>query len=69
MAEAFTGFPPSGIAFLAGLAADNTKTYFDANRDIYTNDLAAPLRALVVTVGQRAATPSTPRCDEPTPRR
>ena len=25
MAEAFTGFPPSGIDFLAGLAADNSK--------------------------------------------
>ena len=29
MAEAFTGFPPSGIDFLAGFAADNTKAYFD----------------------------------------
>jgi uncharacterized protein (TIGR02453 family) len=53
VAEAFTGFPPSGIDFLAGLAADNTKAYFDGNRGAYANDVAAPLRALVIAVGQR----------------
>lgn len=53
MAETFTGFPPSGIDFLAGLAADNTKAYFDRNRSAYASDVAAPLRALVVAVGQR----------------
>jgi uncharacterized protein (TIGR02453 family) len=53
VAETFTGFPPSGTAFLAGLAADNTKAYFDRNRGTYANDVAAPLRALVVAVGQR----------------
>jgi len=53
VAETFTGFPPSGIAFLGGLAADNTKAYFDGNRDTYSDDVAAPLRALVVAVGQR----------------
>jgi uncharacterized protein (TIGR02453 family) len=53
VAEVFSGFPPSGIAFLAGLAADNTKAYFDRNRGTYANDVAAPLRALVVAVGQR----------------
>jgi uncharacterized protein (TIGR02453 family) len=51
--EAFGGFPPSGIAFLAGLAADNTKAYFDRNRGTYADDVTAPLRALVVAVGQR----------------
>jgi uncharacterized protein (TIGR02453 family) len=53
VAEAFSGFPPSGIAFLAGLAADNTTTYFDRNRDTYASDVAAPLQALVVAVGER----------------
>lgn len=53
MADTFTGFPPTGIAFLSGLAADNARTYFNANRDTYRNDLAAPLRALVVAVGER----------------
>ena len=67
MAETFTGFPPSGIAFLAGLAADNTKTYFDGNRDTYTNDVAAPLRALVVAIGHRLRDKTVPDiCFEPT---
>jgi len=39
VAEAFTGFPPSGIAFLAGLTAGNTKAYFDRNRGTYANDV------------------------------
>jgi hypothetical protein len=43
VAEVFSGFPPSGIAFLAGLAADNTKDYCDRNRGTYANDVAAPL--------------------------
>jgi uncharacterized protein (TIGR02453 family) len=53
VAEAFTGFPPSGIAFLAGLAADNTRAYFDRNRSTYAHDVAAPLQTLVIAVGQR----------------
>jgi len=31
-ATAFTGFPAAGLEFLAGIARDNTKAYFDANR-------------------------------------
>lgn len=53
MDKTFTGFPPSGITFLAGLAADNTKAYSDRNRATYANEVAAPLRALVIAVGQR----------------
>jgi hypothetical protein len=39
VAETFTGFPPSGIDFLAGLAADNTKAYFDRDRSAYAHAL------------------------------
>jgi uncharacterized protein (TIGR02453 family) len=53
VADTFTGFPPAGIAFLAGLAADNIRAYFDRNRGTYANDVATPLRALVTAVGQR----------------
>lgn len=66
MADTFTGFPPGGIAFLAGLAAGNTRTYFDANRGTYANDVAAPLRALVVAVGERLRDKAVPDvCFEP----
>lgn len=66
MADAFTGFPPTGIDFLAGLAADNARTYFNANRDTYANDVAAPLRALVVAAGERLRDTAVPDlCFEP----
>jgi uncharacterized protein (DUF2461 family) len=66
VADTFTGFPPTGIAFLAGLAADNARTYFNANRDTYANDVAAPLRALVVAVGERLRAEAVPDvCFEP----
>jgi uncharacterized protein (TIGR02453 family) len=53
MAERFTGFPPGGIAFLAGLAVDNTRSYFDAHRHTYEHDLAVPIRLLVTDVAER----------------
>jgi uncharacterized protein (DUF2461 family) len=59
-ADTFTGFPPTGIALLAGLAADNTRTYFDASRATYTNNVAALLRALVVAVGERLREKAAP---------
>ena len=60
MADTFTGFPPGGIAFLAGLAADNSRTYFDAHRGTYANDIAAPLRALITAVGERLRDTAVP---------
>ena len=60
MADTFTGFTPGGIVFLAGLAADNTRTYFHANRGTYANNVAAPLRALFVAVGERLRDKAVP---------
>ena len=60
MDDTFTGFPPAGVAFLAGLAADNAKTSFNANRDTYANDVAAPLRALVVAADDRLRDTAVP---------
>ena len=60
MADTFTGFPPGGTGFLAGLAADNSRAYFDANRGSYANDVAAPLRALVTAVGERLRDAAVP---------
>ncbi len=53
MAEpgAFTGFGPDAMAFLDGLAADNTKRYFDAHRTVYDRQVVAPLKSLVVALG------------------
>ena len=44
----FRGFPPGAIAFYEGLAADNTKAYFDAHRDQYETCVREPLEDLVL---------------------
>jgi uncharacterized protein (DUF2461 family) len=52
---AFTGFSADGLRFLAGLAANNDKAWFDANRVAYDDGLIEPARELVVDVGERLA--------------
>ena len=47
----FAGFPREGLAFLAGLAADNTREYFDVHRDTYQSALLQPAKDFVVAVG------------------
>lgn len=67
MPDPFTGFPPEGVTFLAGLAETNTKTYFDAHRATYQHALARPVRALVDDVGARLRAEIAPDlCFEPT---
>ena len=51
MSVGFAGFGPDALGFLEGLAADNSKAYFDAHRSVYDEQVAAPMKALVVTVG------------------
>lgn len=51
MSTSFDGFPQAGIDFLAGLSRDNSKTYFDAHRKAYDNDLIAPAKAFVTELG------------------
>lgn len=49
--RSFDGFPPAGLEFLDGLAADNSKAYFDAHRKRYATDLAEPAKAFVEALG------------------
>jgi uncharacterized protein (TIGR02453 family) len=49
---AFAGFPREGLEFLAGLAGDNSRAYFDAHRDVYEAALLAPAKAFVVALGE-----------------
>ena len=44
---AFAGWPPEAFAFYAGLEADNTKSYWTANRATFDTAVHAPLEALV----------------------
>ncbi|MEM6455830.1 MAG: DUF2461 domain-containing protein [Acidobacteriota bacterium] len=48
----FDGFPTAGIDFLAGLADNNSKDYFDANRKIYDSALIGPAKAFVEMMGE-----------------
>src|SRR5512140_943155 len=51
----FTGFPKQTLSFLAGLAAHNEKSWFDAHRDDYDRYYVAPSKAFVVAMGERLA--------------
>lgn len=39
-------FGTGAVGFLDGLAADNTKAYFDAHRQLYESDIRGPLEGL-----------------------
>jgi len=43
---AFKGFPDETFEFFEGLTADNSKTYWQANKHIYDSCVAEPLREL-----------------------
>src|SRR5690348_1765900 len=44
---AFRGWPASAIAFFDGLAADNSKAYWQAHRAVYDADVLDPMVALL----------------------
>jgi uncharacterized protein (TIGR02453 family) len=48
----FEGFGANGLAALAGLEEQNTKEYFEANRDAFREGVVEPAKALVVELGE-----------------
>jgi uncharacterized protein (TIGR02453 family) len=48
----FAGFPREGLEFLEGLANDNTREYFDLNRETYQSALVPPAKDFVVALGE-----------------
>ena len=44
---AFTGWPVEGVEFYEGLEADNTRTYWHANKAVYDECVKAPMEALL----------------------
>ena len=44
---AFSGFPPSALAFYAGLEADNSREHWLAHRPTYEQDVREPMLALL----------------------
>src|SRR6478735_8355118 len=43
----FTGFPAEAVTFYEGLGADNSRAYWQANKDAYTRSVRGPMDALV----------------------
>src|SRR5215471_3003156 len=43
---AFRGFPPEAITFYEGLEADNSRSYWTANKDVYEHAVKEPMEAL-----------------------
>ena len=56
----FAGFPREGLDFLAGLAHENTKAFFDAHRATYESALLAPAKHFVVALGEELRTRVSP---------
>ncbi|GAA1841970.1 DUF2461 domain-containing protein [Asanoa iriomotensis] len=44
---AFRGWPSEALEFYEGLEADNSKTYWTAHKDVYEDQVRAPMQALL----------------------
>ena len=55
MATAFDGFTKTATTFLKGLAKNNSKAWFDANRADYESGLLEPCKDFVVAIGPKLA--------------
>jgi uncharacterized protein (TIGR02453 family) len=64
-APPFTGFQPEAIQFLAELAANNDRGWFQPRKREYERLLKAPLEALVAAVGQRLSARQIPLLADP----
>jgi uncharacterized protein (TIGR02453 family) len=49
---AFRGWPAEALEFFEGLEADNSKTYWQRNRDVYDLLVRAPMEALLEDLAQ-----------------
>ena len=47
LAIVFAGFPPEALAFYEGLEADNSKPYWQANREVYETAVREPMEELI----------------------
>lgn len=53
MNSSFSGFPPEGIQFLADLAANNNREWFQDNKNTYEEQLLKPAQLFVLALGER----------------
>lgn len=52
----FTGFPLAGVEFYHRLAADNSKAFWEANREIFETAVRAPMIALTDSLAEEFGT-------------
>ncbi len=52
----FEGYPPAALRFLADLQDNNNRDWFNANKQIYLDDIVVPTQALVTDLGLRLQT-------------
>ena len=48
----FAGFPPEALAFYEGLAADNTKEFWHAHREVYEDCVREPIELLTLELSR-----------------
>ena len=65
ISEAFTGFRPEAIQFLADLAANNDRAWFQPRKGHYERLLKEPLEALCVALADRFAATGLPLSADP----
>jgi uncharacterized protein (TIGR02453 family) len=63
--QTFTGFRPEAIQFLADLAVNNDRTWFQARKADYERLLKEPLEALCVALADQFATRGIPFTSDP----
>ena len=56
-ARGFTGFPEAALDFYDDLEIDNTKSFWEAHRDVYQASVQAPMAALVAELESDFGTP------------
>jgi uncharacterized protein (TIGR02453 family) len=61
----FTGFPPATFAFLRGLAANNDRVWFTANKTTYEKSVLAPFHLLLADVVSALAEKGIPLGGDP----
>jgi uncharacterized protein (TIGR02453 family) len=53
----FGGFPDAGLVFYEGLEADNSKAYWTSHRQVWDDDVRAPMQALADELAPEFGTP------------
>ena len=61
----FTGFGEHAIDFFDGLAADNSKPYWEDNKATYASDVKAPMEALLAELEPEFGGLGTPKVFRP----